>query len=85
EHLVAPFRDYYTFLTTLYLPEAALKHPPKGGWPNITRETCSGFGKTDMVIDVLRHLPYIEEHRNLHSVDFNCDVLDYSTATGEDF
>lgn len=87
DNLVAPFYEYYHFLGTLHLPEAAIKHPPRGGWPNITRETCSGFGKTDFAVDVLRHLPFIAEDggRNYHNVDYKSNVVDYSTATCETF
>ena len=31
---------------------------PESGWPSITPDSMRLFGKTDEVIDLLRHLPY---------------------------
>jgi hypothetical protein len=74
DNMVAPFYEYYSFLSRLYIPEADLKYPPRrpekggaaaggggGGWPNIIPEHCPGFGKSDFVLDVLRHMPYIAQ------------------------
>lgn len=89
ENLVAPFYEYYDFLGRLHIPASDIKHPPAGGWPNITAENCSGFGKSGFVVDVLRHLPYIAEHgeweRNISNTDFKSNVVDYSKATPKDF
>ncbi|KAG8415355.1 hypothetical protein J3459_011432 [Metarhizium acridum] len=57
---VAAVRDYYIFLTRMYLDETLIKEPPKGGWPSITPESMRGLGKTNEVISLLRHLPYID-------------------------
>lgn len=88
-NLVAPFYEYYDFLGRLHIPASDIKHPPPEGWPNITAENCSGLGKSDFVVDVLRHLPYIADHgefeRNISNTDFKSNVVDYSTATPEDF
>lgn len=47
------------FMDPTYVIEA-----PPDGWPNITSETMQGLGKTDEVIDLLRHLPYIDNKPN---------------------
>ena len=47
---VAAIRDYYHFLTKMYLDEDRIMEPPPGGWPNMTPETMSPLGKTDEVI-----------------------------------
>lgn len=57
---VAAVRDYYTFLTQMYLDKNLVKEPPTGGWPSITPESMRGLGKTNKVISLLRHLPYID-------------------------
>ncbi|KAF3040115.1 hypothetical protein E8E12_007859 [Didymella heteroderae] len=57
---VAIIRDYYHFLTKMYLDESQIVEPPPGGWPNITPETMRPLGKTDVVVDLLRHLPYVK-------------------------
>lgn len=59
DECIAAIRDYYTFLTTMFMDSAFIIEPPQDGWPNITTEATQGLGKTDAVIDLLRHLPYI--------------------------
>ncbi|KAI1390260.1 uncharacterized protein F4822DRAFT_401363 [Hypoxylon trugodes] len=61
EETIAVIRDFYQFLTKLYLPESAIVEPPPEGWPTITKEKFSPLGKSDEVIELLRHLPYIRE------------------------
>ena len=90
DNMVAPFYEYYAFLGSLHIPESGIKHPPAGGWPNITLENCSKFGKSDFAVDILRHLPYIVEdcetyNVNIHNIDYECNVVDYSEATYKDF
>jgi hypothetical protein len=41
-----------------YLDESALLIPPPSGWDTIDEEALRAIGKTDAVIDLLRHLPY---------------------------
>ncbi|KAI8966001.1 hypothetical protein F5Y11DRAFT_311070 [Daldinia sp. FL1419] len=83
---VAIIDDFYTFLTRMYIPESALKRPPEGGWPNITPEACSEFGKSAFVVDLLKHLPYIEGGRdNDVDIHYKSHVVDYSTVTPKDF
>lgn len=91
DNMVAPFYEYYAFHGRLHIPVSGIKHPPVGGWPNITVENCSGFGKSDFVVDVLRHLPYIVEddrrtnNINIHNIDYKSNVLDYSMVSRETF
>lgn len=59
EECIAEIRDYYYFLTKMYLEESDVEEPPESGWPNITTEAMHGLGKTDEVVQLLRHLPYI--------------------------
>lgn len=59
EECIAAVRDYYHFLTKLYLDESDIEEPPEDGWPNVTADTMRGLGKTDEVIQLLRHLPYV--------------------------
>jgi hypothetical protein len=59
EATIAAIREYYRFLTRMYLKECYVDEPPEEGWPEINTETLSGLGKTDEVISLLRHLPYI--------------------------
>ncbi|KAK1767570.1 hypothetical protein QBC33DRAFT_569894 [Phialemonium atrogriseum] len=56
---VAAVRGYYDFLTKMYLDESDIVEPPEGGWPSITTESLQSLGKTNEVILLLRHLPYL--------------------------
>ncbi|KAI1661374.1 hypothetical protein F4813DRAFT_347341 [Daldinia decipiens] len=86
DQYVAIINDFYTFLTRMYIADSALKHPPEGGWSNVTPENCSGFGKNTFVVDLLKHLPYIEGgEENDVDIHYKCNVVDYSTATPEKF
>lgn len=58
---VAAVRDYYHFLTKMYLEADRIMEPPPGGWPDITPESMRPLGKTDAAVDLLRHLPYIDD------------------------
>jgi hypothetical protein len=42
-----------------YLPDDALMIPPSSGWTTIDEKALRAIGKTDTVIDLLRHLPYL--------------------------
>jgi hypothetical protein len=56
---VAAVRSYYDFLTKMYLKNSDVIEPPQEGWPSITTEILQDLGKTETVISLLRHLPYI--------------------------
>ncbi len=60
DECISALRDYYDFLTKLYLNKSSIIEPPKEGWPSITPESLQGLGKTNEVIALLRHLPYIQ-------------------------
>jgi hypothetical protein len=59
EATIAAFRDFYQFLTKMYLSENMVEEPPAGGWPTVTNENVHFLGKTDEVAELMRHLPYI--------------------------
>ncbi|KFY86154.1 hypothetical protein V500_07827 [Pseudogymnoascus sp. VKM F-4518 (FW-2643)] len=55
--LVAPIASFYATLSTFpYLPASDILTPPASGWPDADFRK---LGKTDLVVDVLRHLPYV--------------------------
>ena len=56
--------DFYTFLTHLHVPDATLLIAPSTGWPDITAESHALFHKNDEVLELMRHLPYIERHNH---------------------
>jgi hypothetical protein len=80
--------DYYTFLTSFYLPSSALKFPPPEGWPNITPDITRSLDKSSIVIELMKHLPYIDETEScqmITNIHYKSDVVDYSVLTAEDF
>ncbi|EHK27311.1 uncharacterized protein TRIVIDRAFT_63076 [Trichoderma virens Gv29-8] len=64
EECISAIRGYYDFLTKLYLNESDVIEPPAEGWPEITTSIMQLLGKTDEVISLLRHLPYIQKPSN---------------------
>ncbi|KAL7913747.1 hypothetical protein GGI35DRAFT_475595 [Trichoderma velutinum] len=64
EECISAVRGYYKFLTKMYLNESDVIEPPAEGWPDITTSTMQGLGKTNEVVSLLRHLPYIREPRS---------------------
>lgn len=86
DELVNIIGDYYKFLAKFYIPESSLRIPPPGGWPSITPETTKGFPRPPMVVDLLRHLPYVDEKhagQMITNIHYKCDVADYSAMTPE--
>jgi hypothetical protein len=74
--------DYYDFLTKMYLHKSCVIKPPQDGWPTITTESMKDLGKTDEVISLLRHLPYIcdmDERYRAEAIP-SCIFSDWQTA-----
>lgn len=82
EETVQAVRDYYSFLTRMYLDESRVLEPPSGGWPHITPERFQPMEKTDDVIDLLRHLPYIvsDDYPDHPDAAAACKFADYRKA-----
>lgn len=59
---VKAVRSYYTFLAAKFgaIRSSCIIKPPVGGWPNVTTASLASLEKTDEVVDLLRHLPYIK-------------------------
>ncbi|KAK5949027.1 hypothetical protein OHC33_009948 [Knufia fluminis] len=70
DRIIISIDDFIIFLQDLYLPTDAILVPPEGGWPDITKETWSSFGKSDEVIEVLRHLTYVKPYRTSDPYEF---------------
>lgn len=69
------FLDFYKFLATLHFDEAYLMVPPPEGW-SFTPEFCSNLNKSDLVLQVLRYLPYFDRKCQTF-IDYNCSIVDY--------
>jgi hypothetical protein len=55
---VSAVRDYYLFLSNLYLDESSFTEPPPDGWPSISHFSPT-LNKTQEVTNLLRELPCI--------------------------
>jgi hypothetical protein len=78
EVCITAVRDYYRFLTKMYLGESSIIEPPEEGWPTITADLLQDMGKTDEVLALLCHLPYIrndfaEVFPGCHFADWQID------------
>ncbi|KAK8074527.1 hypothetical protein PG997_009190 [Apiospora hydei] len=61
DETISAVREFYTFLSKMYIDESDILEPPEGGWPHMENLRC--IGKTDEVMELLRRLPYL---RNKH-------------------
>ncbi|KAM7214664.1 hypothetical protein V8F06_009985 [Rhypophila decipiens] len=62
EETFAAFAGFYELLQKMYLPDGQVIYPPPGGWPSIVNADptlVETFGKSDEVIALLAHLPYV--------------------------
>lgn len=57
---VEAIKDYYAFLSKMYLDPSKIRTPPQEGWPDITPDVFRELEKTDAVISLLRRLPYVD-------------------------
>lgn len=72
---VAAVRSFYEFLTILpSLSQSAILEPPLSGWPDINANSHELLRKNETVIDLLRHLPYIDEYAE------GCSQVSYQTT-----
>lgn len=77
--VAAEVLSFYEFLTKLHLPAEAIKRPPTDGWSFINAERFGFMGKTDAVIDLLKHIPYISQDEEAgYQIYTNCTGWDYT-------
>ncbi|KAG9657150.1 hypothetical protein KCU95_g2928, partial [Aureobasidium melanogenum] len=81
DETVAAITDFYKFYIRLpYIDRNALVLAPEdGGWPDIDATELRNCGKSDEVIELLRHLPYIEHpsFRGGWTIDLGSDCIQY--------
>ena len=71
---VQAFRDYFQFLVFMYMDQSNIVEPPESGWDEINPRGWVNFDKTDKVIDLLRHLPYLSMDVNIAP---ECEFVDW--------
>jgi hypothetical protein len=63
--IVEPIASFYALLSTFpYLPASDILTPPAAGWPQANIVNFRKLGKTGLVVEVLKHLPYIRTDGN---------------------
>jgi hypothetical protein len=83
EATIAAVTDYYTFLTKMYLKEYHVVYPPVGGWPSIVDAdpaALQSLGKSDEVLALMAHLPYIRRPLDTVYSDDTSEVTPGSTV-----
>lgn len=78
---------YQQLIKHPYLDESALKIPPASGWDTVDAEALRALGKTDAVIDLLRHLPYLDGRGDGYLIAYETIPVDFtrtSTAMTEE-
>ena len=63
--IVEPISSFYALLSTFpYLPATDILTPPSAGWAPRNIANFRKLGKTDLVVEILKHLPYIRTDDN---------------------
>ncbi|KAH0027458.1 hypothetical protein KCU78_g3955, partial [Aureobasidium melanogenum] len=77
---VEAIRSYHKFLTTTPAIQASgVLEPPIGGWPSITTTSLAASGKDEIVVDLLRYLPYIgRTHSGNENISYDTVVINYN-------
>ena len=63
--------DYYNFLIKMYADKSAFIWPPPDGWPTITAASQRGLGKSNDVLELLRHIPYRRVNTEIQSAPYS--------------
>ena len=76
---IAAVSDYYKFLIAMYMDDSQVVYPPPGGWPSIVNadpDVLGLLGKSDEVLSLLAHLPYIPRSEEAE-VGLTCFFADW--------
>ncbi|PVH72989.1 hypothetical protein DL98DRAFT_501701 [Cadophora sp. DSE1049] len=79
--VTAVLRFYHSIIRHPYLNSSTLTIPPRNGWPNINFP-----GKTNNVLDLLRHLPYLraEKQYDQFTIHWECVPICYVDLVEDD-
>lgn len=85
DEVIASVTEFYEFLTThLHFYPSEVKTPPPSGWPQITPKRFTFLQKSDTVINLLRHLPYLPGGNEADKWIYDhTSCLDYTEVTTE--
>lgn len=80
DETIAAITGYYQqFVKMPYLEPSALRLAPEGGWTSINVNELKKRGRTDEAINLLRHLPYLENSGASYGppIDVGCICIQY--------
>lgn len=83
DEIVAEITSFYKFLVRLYIPAEKINYPPPGGWPQLTPQSLAFLGKTDIAMDLIRHLPYISlsDRKEVYEIWPQAIPINYLTSS----
>ncbi|KAF6808576.1 hypothetical protein CSOJ01_07431 [Colletotrichum sojae] len=80
EEFVRLLTDYFNFCIRVFWSGTVVQ-APTGGWPSITQESLANLERSSTVIDLLRHIPYVELAKDslvhMPNIMFKTPVIDY--------
>ena len=84
EEVFVAVHDFYKLLIQLpYIDPNALVLPPQEGWVGVDVEGLRRRGKTEEVIELLRHLPYLRSPAPRRRWAIGPDTLEIAYCDGE--
>ena len=80
DEVVSALISFYEFLVGLHLPAPAIKYPPPGGWPDITPQYLAFLKKNDIVVDHIRHIPFVQRDNSFepYQIYEKTSAVDYN-------
>ncbi|OCL06226.1 hypothetical protein AOQ84DRAFT_411663, partial [Glonium stellatum] len=78
EEIITAVTEFYKSLARLpYIELADILIPPPDGWPHITEEKFAALRKNHEVIELIRHLPYMNMSRHEYMIAPDTYPIDY--------
>ncbi|KAJ8124180.1 hypothetical protein ONZ43_g35 [Nemania bipapillata] len=84
EAIIAAVHEFYSAIIRLpYIDTDALVLPPSDGWSDVNADELRKRGKTEKVIELLRHLPYLRNPDKNRKWMLSPDTLAIAYCDGE--
>ncbi len=82
--VIAAVQDFYSLLIKLpYISPDALVFPPARGWSGVNAEELRRRGKTEEVVELLQHLPYLRAPAPFKRWMLGPDTIEIAYCDGE--
>ncbi|OTA55680.1 hypothetical protein K449DRAFT_452636 [Hypoxylon sp. EC38] len=84
DEIIAAVHEFYVAIIKLpYIDPDALVLPPAVGWPGVREDELRKRGKTDEVVELLRHLPYLRNPGGREKWMLSPDTCEIAYCDGE--